>query len=112
MTSINYFVKKHNCSLFKMSVVFSGLLSVVDLGSSQDSHTGNHHHGQAPIWRIEPPRHAVFSNSSGARLECVALGEPPPTIEWYQTDSRLITRNLHGLRLVMANGTLIFPPFK
>ena len=67
--------------------------------------------GGAPIWRIEPPRTEVFSNSTGARVECVAAGMPPPSIEWYQ-DDQLITHNIHGLRIVMTNGTLVFPPFK
>ena len=67
--------------------------------------------GCAPMWRIEPPRSAVFSNSTGARVECVATGTPPPTVEWYQED-QLITHNIHGLRIVMTNGTLVFPPFK
>lgn len=67
--------------------------------------------GGAPIWRIEPPRSAVFSNSTGARVECVATGAPPPTVEWYKED-QLITHNIHGLRIVMTNGTLVFPPFK
>ena len=54
---------------------------------------------------------AQFSNSSGLRLECLATGEPPPTIEWYQEDE-LITHNLHGLRIVVQNGSLLFPPFR
>ena len=67
--------------------------------------------GEPPQWRIEPHNVATFSNSTGVRLECLATGDPPPTVEWYQED-QLITHNLHGLRVVMPNGSLVFPPFK
>lgn len=67
--------------------------------------------GASPRWRLQPPNWATFSNSSGLRLECVATGDPPPTVEWFQED-QLITHNLHGLRVVMPNGSLVFPRFK
>lgn len=64
-----------------------------------------------PEFSFEPPNEAVFSNSTGLRLDCVASGLPRPVIEWYQED-QIITHNLHGLRVVLANGSLVFPPFR
>ena len=103
---------------YKNLTFFAGLLELVlgprAITSIQNFHTYHSDEvapGSAPQWRIEPPKAAVFSNSSGARVECVAFGSPNPTIEWYQEDN-LITHNLHGLRIVMANGSLVFPPFR
>ena len=75
-----------------------------------DPHGGGAHRGTAPQWRIQPPNTVTFSNSTGARLECVASGNPAPSIEWFQED-QLISQNLHGIRMVMPNGSLVFPPF-
>ena len=68
--------------------------------------------GTAPQWRSQPPANQItFSNSTGARLECLASGNPPPSVEWFQED-QLISQNLHGIRMVMPNGSLVFPAFK
>lgn len=64
-----------------------------------------------PYWMSEPPNSAVFSNSSGLRLDCSAGGAPSPVVEWFQED-QIITRSLNGLRIILENGTMVFPPFR
>ena len=90
------------------------LSDLIDLGGVQSnpgsSSSTTTNRGSAPQWRIQPPNQITFSNSSGARLECLASGNPPPSVEWFQED-QLITQNLHGIRMVMPNGSLVFPPF-
>ena len=77
-------------------------------GSSPGASTPDR--GSAPQWTVQPPNEVSFSNSTGTKLECMASGKPLPTIEWLQEDE-LIAQNLHGLRMVMPNGSLIFPAF-
>ena len=74
-----------------------------------DPHGGSNR-GTAPQWCTQPPNEITFSNSTGARLECLASGNPSPSVEWFQED-QLISQNLHGIRMVMPNGSLVFPPF-
>ena len=64
-----------------------------------------------PFWISQPPNSAVFSNSTGLRLECSAGGDPAPVVEWFQEDA-VITRSLNGLRVLLDNGTMVFPPFR
>ena len=64
-----------------------------------------------PFWISQPPTSALFSNSTGLRLECSAGGDPAPVVEWFQEDA-VITRSLSGLRVLLDNGTMIFPPFR
>ena len=80
------------------------------LGISSHGILSHMDRGSAPQWTVQPPNELSFSNSSGAKLECMASGNPQPTIEWFQED-QLIAQNLHGLRMVMPNGTLYFPAF-
>ena len=80
------------------------------LGTSSHGILSHMDRGSAPQWTVQPPNELSFSNSSGAKLECMASGNPQPTIEWFQED-QLIAQNLHGLRMVMPNGTLYFPAF-
>ena len=77
-------------------------------GSSSGASTPDR--GSAPQWTVQPANEVSFSNSTGSKLECMASGKPLPTIEWFQEDE-LIAQNLHGLRMVMPNGSLIFPAF-
>ena len=79
--------------------------------SSSSSGSKNNRPLEGPRWLSEPPREAVFSNSTGLRLDCSAVGDDGVDIEWLQQD-QVITRDLHGLRMVMKNGTLVFPPFR
>lgn len=65
---------------------------------------------QGPTFLQEPPHRLEFSNSSGGRAECVAQGSPPPEVEWIQVDGTPV-QHMPDVRLVLANGSLVFPPF-
>ncbi|XP_073953751.1 Down syndrome cell adhesion molecule 4 isoform X2 [Choristoneura fumiferana] len=55
----------------------------------------------------EPPRHVEFTNSTGAVLSCSTRGEYQ--LDWLLDNSPVST--VAGLRHVLANGSLQFPPF-
>ncbi|KAJ9598446.1 hypothetical protein L9F63_010890, partial [Diploptera punctata] len=84
------------CLMFKL-----GLLSCA---SGFDSHL------RGPSFLLEPPPKLEFSNSSGGWLDCSASGSPPPTIDWLSVDGSPVG-DVHGVRRVMRNGTLILLPF-
>ncbi|GIX77200.1 down syndrome cell adhesion molecule-like protein Dscam2 [Caerostris darwini] len=65
---------------------------------------------RAPTFTIEPPNKVIFLNSSGESVHCAALGNPRPSISWVLADGTAVT-DLPGLRLSLANGTLLFLPF-
>jgi len=54
----------------------------------------------------------VFSNSSGGRLDCAAEGSPDPRVEWILGSDGSPVVPVPGARVVMANGSLVFPPFR
>lgn len=66
---------------------------------------------KGPIFVTEPINKIDFSNSTGAEIECRASGTPPPEIIWVRSDGSAVG-NVPGLRQVMANGNLVFPPFR
>ena len=70
----------------------------------------NEDHLKAPSFLTEPPTRIEFSNSTGVWIDCTADGHPRPRIEWATTDGSAAS-NIPGVRMVLANGTLIFPPF-
>lgn len=45
---------------------------------------------QGPIFTIEPPNTLEFTNTMGARADCVAKANPSPIIEWYHMDNSLV----------------------
>ena len=59
----------------------------------------------------EPVNRIDFSNSTGAVVECRASGNPPPEIIWVRSDGTAVG-DVPGLRQVLANGNLVFPPFQ
>ncbi|KAH8316801.1 hypothetical protein KR074_008628 [Drosophila pseudoananassae] len=59
---------------------------------------------------MEPPGRVEFSNSSGGWLDCSASGSPQPTIDWVHADGSAVTE-IHGVRRVLRNGTLVLMPF-
>ncbi|GFY74684.1 down syndrome cell adhesion molecule-like protein Dscam2 [Trichonephila inaurata madagascariensis] len=65
---------------------------------------------RAPTFTIEPPNKVIFLNSSGESVHCAALGNPRPSITWVLADGTAV-QDLPGLRLALANGTLLFLPF-
>ncbi|GJQ87297.1 Dscam [Trypoxylus dichotomus] len=64
-----------------------------------------------PIFLREPPNRVDFSNSTGAVVECKARGNPPPEIIWVRADGTAVGE-VPGLRQILANGNLVFPPFR
>uniref|UniRef100_T1IJ01 Ig-like domain-containing protein n=1 Tax=Strigamia maritima TaxID=126957 RepID=T1IJ01_STRMM len=66
---------------------------------------------RGPIFIHEPTHHVDFSNSTGTRLQCSARGNPTPNIRWLLSDN-FEALPVERVRLVLDNGTLIFPPFR
>lgn len=64
-----------------------------------------------PVFLREPPNRVDFSNTTGAVVECSARGNPPPDIIWIRSDGTAVG-DVPGLRQVLANGNLVFPPFR
>ncbi|XP_068083883.1 cell adhesion molecule Dscam1 [Anabrus simplex] len=65
---------------------------------------------QGPLFLLEPPHRAEFSNSSGGRIDCSAHGSPPPQLEWLLADGSPVSA-IPDLRRVYPNGSLEFLPF-
>ncbi|XKL66866.1 hypothetical protein PGB90_010286 [Kerria lacca] len=64
-----------------------------------------------PTFIKEPPNKIDFSNSTGATLECTVRGNPAPEIIWLRSDGTAVG-DVPGLRQVLPNGNLVFPPFR
>ncbi|XP_024939110.1 Down syndrome cell adhesion molecule-like protein Dscam2 isoform X48 [Cephus cinctus] len=64
-----------------------------------------------PVFIKEPPNRVDFSNGTGAVVECHARGNPQPDIIWVRGDGSAVG-DVPGLRQVMPNGNLVFPPFR
>ncbi|KAK7601499.1 hypothetical protein V9T40_008940 [Parthenolecanium corni] len=64
-----------------------------------------------PTFIKEPPNKIDFSNSTGATLECTVRGNPAPEIIWLRSDGTAVG-DVPGLRQVLPNGNLMFPPFR
>lgn len=67
-------------------------------------------HLRGPSFLLEPPPKLEFSNSSGGWLDCSASGSPPPSVDWLSVDGSAVG-DVHGVRRVLRNGTLILLPF-
>ncbi|XP_055315179.1 cell adhesion molecule Dscam2 isoform X2 [Sitodiplosis mosellana] len=66
---------------------------------------------QAPLFQQEPISELVFSNESGSLVSCSAHGNPTPVVTWVQKDTGTPISSVPGLRQILPNGTLYFPPF-
>lgn len=64
-----------------------------------------------PLFIHEPSNRVDFSNTTGAVVECSARGSPQPDIIWLKQDGKAVG-DVPGLRQVLANGNLVFPPFR
>ncbi|XP_044595963.1 Down syndrome cell adhesion molecule-like protein Dscam2 isoform X30 [Cotesia glomerata] len=64
-----------------------------------------------PVFVKEPPNRVDFSNGTGAEVECQARGNPQPDIIWVRADGTAVG-DVPGLRQVLPNGNLVFPPFR
>ncbi|XP_071522341.1 cell adhesion molecule Dscam1 [Panulirus ornatus] len=65
-----------------------------------------------PVILEEPDNRVDFSNSTGANIHCSVRGHPRPTVVWVRAEDGSAIGDVPGLRKVLANGTLIFPPFR
>uniref|UniRef100_T1JA71 Down syndrome cell adhesion molecule-like protein Dscam2 n=1 Tax=Strigamia maritima TaxID=126957 RepID=T1JA71_STRMM len=65
---------------------------------------------RGPYFVIEPSNHVEFSNETGVSINCTAHGIPEPLVTWVRTDGSLVS-TVPSLRRVMADGSLVFPPF-
>ncbi|KAG8230365.1 hypothetical protein J437_LFUL011491 [Ladona fulva] len=66
---------------------------------------------RGPRFTLEPPPLVLFSNASGARVDCAAEGTPTPRVEWLLADGSPAP-SVPSSRLALGNGTLLFPPFR
>ncbi|XP_069678028.1 cell adhesion molecule Dscam1 isoform X19 [Periplaneta americana] len=82
----------------------SALLLLCSLAIADDDTAG-------PVYIREPPNRVDFSNTTGAVVECSARGNPVPEIIWVRADGTAVG-DVPGLRQVLANGNLVFPPFR
>ncbi|GAB6032244.1 Down syndrome cell adhesion molecule-like protein 1 [Chamberlinius hualienensis] len=59
----------------------------------------------------EPPGRVDFAHTKGVQIECVAEGNPNPTIEWFTSDGSLVLP-VSGLRDIQSSGRILnFYPF-
>ncbi|XP_063239602.1 LOW QUALITY PROTEIN: cell adhesion molecule Dscam2-like [Bacillus rossius redtenbacheri] len=65
---------------------------------------------RGPSFLLEPPARLEFSNSSGGWLDCSASGSPPPAVDWLGVDGSPVG-DVHSVRRVLRNGTLVLLPF-
>ncbi|XP_021929580.1 Down syndrome cell adhesion molecule-like protein Dscam2 isoform X6 [Zootermopsis nevadensis] len=82
----------------------SALLLLCSLAIAEDDTVG-------PVYIKEPPNRVDFSNTTGAVVECSARGNPVPEIIWVRSDGTAVG-DVPGLRQVLPNGNLVFPPFR
>lgn len=66
---------------------------------------------KGPVFLKEPINRIDFSNSTGAVVECRASGNPAPELIWIRSDGTAVG-DVPGLRQVLSNGNLVFPPFR
>ncbi|KYQ60785.1 hypothetical protein ALC60_00153 [Trachymyrmex zeteki] len=81
------------------------ILALTTVISAEDASMG-------PVFVKEPPNRIDFSNGTGAVVECQARGNPQPDIIWVRSDGNTAVGDVPGLRQVMPNGNLVFPPFR
>uniref|UniRef100_T1J817 Down syndrome cell adhesion molecule-like protein Dscam2 n=1 Tax=Strigamia maritima TaxID=126957 RepID=T1J817_STRMM len=66
---------------------------------------------EGPVFTTGPPLRVDFANSTGARIDCTARGNPSPLVKWTLLDGNSAD-DIPGLRHVLSNGSLIFLPFR
>lgn len=66
---------------------------------------------KGPVFIKEPDNRIDFSNSTGSVVECRANASPPAEIIWVRSDGTAVG-DVPGLRQVLPNGNLVFPPFR
>lgn len=63
-----------------------------------------------PFFVKEPPSRVDFSNETGAFVDCMASGTPPPSVTWLTSEGEPVLTVPHTLEL-LSNGSLLFHPF-
>ncbi|XP_029175723.1 Down syndrome cell adhesion molecule-like protein Dscam2 isoform X9 [Nylanderia fulva] len=84
--------------------LLTAVLALTTVVSAEDVSMG-------PVFVKEPPNRVDFSNGTGAVVECQARGNPQPDIIWVRSDGTAVG-DVPGLRQVLPNGNLVFPPFR
>ncbi|XP_011645360.1 Down syndrome cell adhesion molecule-like protein Dscam2 isoform X5 [Pogonomyrmex barbatus] len=85
-------------------LLLAAVLALTTVVSAEDVSMG-------PVFVKEPPNRIDFSNGTGAVVECQARGNPQPDIIWVRSDGTAVG-DVPGLRQVLPNGNLVFPPFR
>nr|XP_050870201.1 cell adhesion molecule Dscam2-like isoform X50 [Vespula vulgaris] len=86
------------------TMILLALLALTNVATAEDESMG-------PVFVKEPPNRVDFSNGTGAVVECQARGNPQPDIIWVRGDGTAVG-DVPGLRQVLPNGNLVFPPFR
>ncbi|GAB6033412.1 Down syndrome cell adhesion molecule-like protein 1 [Chamberlinius hualienensis] len=63
----------------------------------------------------QPQANVDFSNVTGGRVDCVADGQPRPSLSWILNDGSKVDDSIqssNSLRRVLFNGSLLFSPFR
>lgn len=84
------------------------LFEILDITASP---TTDDEESKGPVFLKEPVNRIDFSNSTGAVVECRASGNPASEIIWVRSDGTAVG-DVPGLRQVLSNGNLVFPPFQ
>ncbi|XP_078037879.1 Down syndrome cell adhesion molecule 1 isoform X5 [Augochlora pura] len=85
-------------------LLLMALMAMTNVAMADDDSMG-------PVFVKEPPNRVDFSNGTGAVVECQARGNPQPDIIWVRADGSAVG-DVPGLRQVLPNGNLVFPPFR
>ncbi|XP_048506692.1 Down syndrome cell adhesion molecule-like protein Dscam2 isoform X9 [Athalia rosae] len=87
-----------------LALLITALLAFTNVFADDES--------MGPVFIKEPPNRIDFSNGTGAVVECQARGNPQPDIIWVRTSDGTAVGDVPGLRQVLPNGNLVFPPFR
>ncbi|XP_058830387.1 cell adhesion molecule Dscam2 isoform X2 [Topomyia yanbarensis] len=87
---------------------FTGFMTIRYHAHGSNSKEVNSH---IPQFSQQFPSHHLFSNDTGSsQLACSTYGPTQVDIKWIFKDGSIAT-NVFGLRQILPNGTLYFPPF-
>ena len=98
-------------AMFAYACLVTFLLAGAALSSRSGSSSSSTDDTVGPVFTREPQNRVDFSNTTGAVVECKARGNPPPEIIWLRSDGTAVG-DVPGLRQILANGNLVFPPFR
>ncbi|XP_030383245.1 Down syndrome cell adhesion molecule-like protein Dscam2 [Scaptodrosophila lebanonensis] len=94
-------------SIMSMSFcIFIWIISVCEIMSDS-----NFLEYQGPSFSLEPPNTIEFMNTVGNTVNCIALGNPEPILQWLDKENNPIT-SIAKVRHILANNSLYLPPFE